>query len=307
MRLGLIPPIDVEGLVKRYANLTEARFPVDVDGICLDLKIPGKQPRVIINSYKPENRVRFTLAHELGHILIPWHIESIVDETNLDQNGVDYYWQIESEANRFASELLMPRAWMEDQLNAASDPLEALHNVVDNAVVSVQAATIKIMNMIPEGHILARLDDDGFLISSMRSPGTLADAPPIGTEINPEIIFPWARQWRREFSGRRFVWWAFPDDVPVPMIQTTREWREILNAIIIDLAPPEIEKFKSTLNGILAFSNGSVRRSRTEGTVLTHAFSACIVMRRINPYIEEFLAHDLFNEFIVARIRDFLK
>ena len=42
VRLGLHPPINVEGLVKRYADLTEARFPVDVDvdGICLDLKIP---------------------------------------------------------------------------------------------------------------------------------------------------------------------------------------------------------------------------------------------------------------------------
>ncbi len=266
----------------------------------------GKQPRVIINSHKPENRVRFTLAHELGHILIPWHIGSIVDETDLDENGIDYYWQIESEANRFASELLMPGAWMEDQLNAASDPLEALHNVVDGAVVSVQAATIKIMNMIPEGHILARLDNDGFLISSMRSPGTLANAPPIGTEINSDIIFPWAHQWRREFSGRRFVWWAFPDDVPVPMIQTTRKWREILNEIIIDLAPPEIEKFKSTLNGMLAFSNGSVRGNRTEGAILNACLQRLHSNATINPYIGEFLAHDLFDEFIVARIRDFL-
>jgi hypothetical protein len=212
---------------------------------------------------------------------------------------------MENEANRFASELLMPAAWMEDQLQAASNPLAALHNVVEQAVVSVQAATIKIMNMIPEGHIIVQLDYRS-VVSSMRSPGTLASAPPMGTQIDPDAIFPWAHQWKREFNGRRFIWWTFPADMPVPIIQTTKEWREILNEIIIDLVPPEIDKFKATLNGILAFANGSVRGNRTEGAIRNACLQRLHSNAPQNFYLEEFLAHDLFDEFIVARIQDFL-
>lgn len=307
LRLGLNPPVDVEGLVRRYADLTAARFPmdVDVDGICLDLKIPCKRPRVIINSRKPKNRVRFTLAHELGHILIPWHMGSIVDETDVDENCIDDYWQIENEANRFASELLMPEVWVKGQLQAASNPLVALYNVTEQAIVSVQAATIKIMNMLPEGQIIVQLDG-GFVISSMRSPGTLASAPPIGTQVDSDAIFPWAYRWKLGMRGRRFVWWTFPADVPLPAIQTAKEWREILDQMLIDLAPPEIQQFKATLNGIIAFANGSVRKNRTEGAILSACLQRLHSNSTDNLYLEAFLAHDLFDEFIVARIRDFL-
>lgn len=53
---------------------------------------PGGQPIFFLNSEMPADRCRFTLAHEIGHIVM--HEFSTVDQ--------------EKEADRFASELLMP-------------------------------------------------------------------------------------------------------------------------------------------------------------------------------------------------------
>ncbi len=305
-RLELHPPVDVAQLVKRYAHLEEARFPVDVDGICLDLKVAGKRPRVIINSNKPENRIRFTLAHELGYILIPWHVGSIVDETDLDEDEFDDYWQIENEANRFASELLMPQTWMEQLLQATSNPLKALSELVQEAVVSVQAATIKMLNMLPPGHLMVQLDN-GFVVSSKKSPATLASPPPVGTQIDVDLVFPWTDRWQQEIGGRHYVWWEFRADIAVPIIQTDREWRDILNDIITDLSPPEDLKFKATLNGIIAHANGCVRENRTAGAILDACLQRLYSNAVENFYIEKFLAHDLFDEFMAVRIQSLLK
>jgi len=82
-RLALTPPVNIKSLVRSYADLSFRHIPEPgVDGICLNLKVPGKRPKVVVNSGNPTTRKRFTLAHELGHILIPWHLGSIID--NLD-------------------------------------------------------------------------------------------------------------------------------------------------------------------------------------------------------------------------------
>ena len=72
-RFGLSPPVDVAVAAERYADAEYCSIPFRVDGICLDLKRGGKRPGIIINVDQPRRRRRFTLAHELGHVLIPWH------------------------------------------------------------------------------------------------------------------------------------------------------------------------------------------------------------------------------------------
>jgi Zn-dependent peptidase ImmA (M78 family) len=53
-------------------------------------------PLIFINSSFPGERIRFTLAHELGHLVMHQHIEP------------EQYVKIEKEADTFASEFLMP-------------------------------------------------------------------------------------------------------------------------------------------------------------------------------------------------------
>lgn len=111
-RKGLNPPVNIEALTQQYADVILVPFPVDVDGVTVGLKQPGRRPRVYVNNSLPLTRRRFTLAHELGHVLLPRHVGSIVDELDRDTSSEEpRYWEMEAEANRFAAEVLMPTAW----------------------------------------------------------------------------------------------------------------------------------------------------------------------------------------------------
>lgn len=63
-------------------------------------------PFVIVNRNKPNDRIRFSLAHELGHILMHEDLSFFVNEAR----------NKEQEAYDFASELLMPTAYIRDSL-----------------------------------------------------------------------------------------------------------------------------------------------------------------------------------------------
>lgn len=71
-------PFDLDSVVIQYAKIIYKPIPVDgVDGICLHLKTAGKTPTVIVNANSTRTRQKFTLAHELGHIIIPWHYGNV--------------------------------------------------------------------------------------------------------------------------------------------------------------------------------------------------------------------------------------
>ena len=128
-RRGLCPPIDVESILNEYATVQYVEFPVQIDGLCLGLKAVGMKPTVLLNKHSHLTRRRFTLAHELGHVLIPWHIGSIIDEIDVTGFSDDNYYAIEVEANRFASELLMPSDWVKAQIISCENPLDALFQI----------------------------------------------------------------------------------------------------------------------------------------------------------------------------------
>jgi Zn-dependent peptidase ImmA (M78 family) len=76
---------------------------------------PGKGTFVAINKAKPFNRIRFTLAHELGHIFLNHDKRDIYDgEQYREMDDIESEEMPSSapgkeiEANVFASELLIP-------------------------------------------------------------------------------------------------------------------------------------------------------------------------------------------------------
>jgi IrrE N-terminal-like domain len=99
-RFNLSPPVDAAIVVERYADLEYCTIPFRVDGICLDLKRIGKRPTIIINVDQPSRRRRFTLAHELGHVLIPWHRGSVYDDFSIVDTSAQFdRREMEGEAN----------------------------------------------------------------------------------------------------------------------------------------------------------------------------------------------------------------
>jgi hypothetical protein len=183
-RRALRPPIDVENILSEYANIEYVHFPVEIDGLCLDLKMIGKRPTVLVSKRIFELRRRFTLAHELGHVLIPWHVGSIIDEIDSAGTVDDNYFVIEAEANRFASELLMPAKWVCAQIRSCKNPLDALFLVYSIAEVSLQAASIKFVSCLPPNYVIAS-SRGGRVVWSSRSEGTLAGIVP--PRYGPEL------------------------------------------------------------------------------------------------------------------------
>ena len=121
--------------VRKFARRIADRFdltpPIDVSNIFseMDIQIVEEENQYGIEAYSQLNdnkviinteityipRRRFTLAHELGHICIPWHngdVKCIAGEHYIQVSGKRLLDTQELEANIFASELLMPTSWV---------------------------------------------------------------------------------------------------------------------------------------------------------------------------------------------------
>jgi len=93
------PPVDIAGII---AQLGIALYYEDfskLDGIAL--KSPGLAA-IIVNRNLPETRQRFTIAHELAHIIMPHRGEYYVCYPGRNK-------AMEKSANKFAAEILMPK------------------------------------------------------------------------------------------------------------------------------------------------------------------------------------------------------
>jgi len=69
---------------------------------------------IFYNARSPRQRQRFTIGHELGHMMLPSHRSDLFkcsqEDMSAYENRRDPAKQMEIEANRFSSELLMPKA-----------------------------------------------------------------------------------------------------------------------------------------------------------------------------------------------------
>lgn len=170
IRNSLAPPIDIIGTLRKYADYVEDDLPGEVDAIC----IMTKKPLVVVQKIQAPNRKRFTLAHELGHIIMPWHHGMISCHTDTEDivDGTDYRI-MENEANSFAAELLMPSNWLKDIIiqNERYGIEKLVDIVATKAEVSRSAAFYSIIAQLPSGYFMY-LDYHAHFISTKRSPGT---------------------------------------------------------------------------------------------------------------------------------------
>ncbi len=99
-------------------------------------KINGKYLIIYNDTILTEERQRFTLAHELGHIICG-HLELDEDLMHLPDHKHEI---LEKEANAFASELLAPTFLLQFYISIGS--IKSWHGVKQNFCVSQQEAQI---------------------------------------------------------------------------------------------------------------------------------------------------------------------
>lgn len=119
------PPVPVERIAKalgarvRYAPLDDA-----LSGMAY---IKDGVPIIGVNSLHHPNRQRFTIAHEIAHLVL--HRDLITAEVHVDKafvlnrdgNSATGTDALEVDANAFAAELLVPAEWLRRSIAAQAD------------------------------------------------------------------------------------------------------------------------------------------------------------------------------------------
>lgn len=147
-------------------NIGYAELENDMSGY---LRADGKNPpQIVVNVNDSKSRQLFTMAHELGHLLMHYKwspgkdvgINDIVEVT-MYRNGTyqtSEQTQKEIEANQFAAAFLMPKAKIakliideSTRLGRKLDPSEAVSLMADTFGVSKQSANIRLNNILKKG------------------------------------------------------------------------------------------------------------------------------------------------------------
>ena len=253
--LNLEPPVDVRGLLQEHARLEEVRFPVasSCDAVITGLHA-GKRPTVFVNTRPSRWRQRFTLGHELGHLHLGWHVATEVCVTQgEDEDGL---YPDELEADRFASEILLPRRFLEVVRDSSAD-VGAMLEGVEVAEVSAPAAMRALVQVLPAGHAIVKTDGRGLVTHRAQSAGTLMPIP------YPRHRLDWnAHQATADeagtcrFNGQRLFWWHV--DPGAPLIDNTTDTRgasEILTGILTDTLPYEVhQRVRQRMSGISGYA-----------------------------------------------------
>ena len=150
------PPFNPFDIAERL-NLNVKRT-LDYDKLNTEGQISvneNNEPEIWVNPIKSEARQRFTLAHEIGHLandVLPKINNPIIDkyETLYRSNA---YGGIETKANRFAAQLLMPLKQIEKFIEAqrGNNPKlcakEAIELIAAKFEVSKQAVFHRLQNI----------------------------------------------------------------------------------------------------------------------------------------------------------------
>ena len=148
-RHDLVPPVDITDLAKQYAELEFVEWPHECDGLTIGLT-SRPIPKIFIRQTRNLVRQRFTIAHELGHVLLPWHIEEVACTPRVGSGAFFEGGLREREASTFASHVLVPDRFLEPLCAVEANMADVL-KALEKAEVSVSASLIALARALPPG------------------------------------------------------------------------------------------------------------------------------------------------------------
>lgn len=140
----LSAPVDITKLIKKMGVIKHDHvLEPDVWGMAVT---EGTQKIISINTNQSETRKRFTMAHELAHIIFDTEIAINVDKKVYYRNGLSD-WR-EKRANFFASCILIPQCLLIPELKKISPTGSISEEEIDSLAkkfkVSPQAMCIRL-------------------------------------------------------------------------------------------------------------------------------------------------------------------
>lgn len=148
-----VPPVDIQGLAKSLGirlsenvNLIEdGRVDVSEEGISIELRAGLSQVRR-----------RFTLGHELGHLILP-----CPGRTLTARRSPWHHSDEERLCDEIAAALLMPRSWLQARYQSRVHNLSTIRHLAHQADVSIGAALVRLKELFawPESLLRWRFEE----------------------------------------------------------------------------------------------------------------------------------------------------
>lgn len=265
---------------------------------------PPKLPYIYLKEqYAP--RRNFTLAHELGHLFMPWHPRQnrVCAAGEADPKDARMQARLESEADAFAGELLAPTFWI-DELLAIHSLQDAFELLIGNEYLSVEAACIN--------------------MSKARAPVAI-----VRMDVHSGIRY--TSYCSKEFSKLKIGYEDFEDkavhisrcsygkhDLSFYLFEMTeevrREWsrdllgdqgrpaKDILHEILQDMPTARANGIKSSAHGCISGQNSHRDRYSDE-----EFFAACLRGLKAREKLLPLTSHPLFESFVSQRCRELLE
>ena len=153
-------PINVARIASKHATLVRRALEDDLSGALIPLG--ESEWAILVNSQHHTNRQRFTIAHELGHLLLHGYRTPHADKQFRLRDARSSEGSVleEIQANQFAAELLMPRTMVMKAIqrygfqHAPADKLEEeqfealVSKFAKDFGVSRQAMTIRLSSLV---------------------------------------------------------------------------------------------------------------------------------------------------------------
>jgi Zn-dependent peptidase ImmA (M78 family) len=286
-RLELAPPVDIRGVADRFAIVEEDAIPGTCDGLAIGLT--HARPRIIVKPTGNSRRQRFTLAHELGHVLLPWHTGSnLACLARPGELGGYRASQAETEANRFAAELLVPQSWLNDLVSEHGvEELSSLMQAIEQAEVSAHVASLKLAGVLPPGFGFALVDAAKTVELVGQSPGMNLPLPDRGERLQSASLDRLAvHREIVEYAGRRVIWWSFHEAEVRDRAEDARSAKEDLTEVVSRHSRDEQERksIYGRISSVIGAANSQAEHDGRTGAAELHArFRSRFAVKRDLP------------------------
>lgn len=289
----LTPPFDLDQLARSYGELEYLDIPYGVDGITIGIG-GGERPKILVNSSTSPTRQKFTLAHEIGHVVIPWHTGTIVSHAEDEPGESDNAYQLmEAEANRFAAELLMPSAWLASEFEKSQSVKEYFCRVLEQVGTSKEATFYKIFKSLSIPVVCANIDIFSQLVSLQRSI-SLNHVPARGERMDRFSFTADNKFEEFEIDGQYYMSWLFvgrqiEENDPRP-------WRDIFDEI---MNSTNMNHKRQSVNAILA--SGA---HKAKGQSVPDICGSVLRTFSDRHELSVIVSHPLFEQYIVKRVKE---
>ena len=255
-------------------------------------------------------RVRFTLAHELGHVCLGWHVGTIgcspsVPPDVVAKGSAPVVWSRaeyalgEREASEFASQVVLPWTYVNDL--AVGHDMDTVLRGVDAANVSAFAGLVGLSQMLQPGFVFVFDPNDGHGTRQIASRGTHYPDMIAGRPNLQELRSVALESGRTEVSGRNVRWFRlanFEALPPKPLLGSRELLADALAPMNLEGAERAIlaKRIQSITAGILSVPRGNIDQALA---AVRHRFSVEPDVVGIPP--------DRLDTFLVAKVHERFK